>query len=303
MKTTVGSIRKGPLALAAALLICVPTLVLMLVGNKTELSDEERKHKLRDISGGTPRVDNAGEYTGSLWKTPQTVGKLLLGQTPFARCDVHSVLVGENKIINDWIFMEERDAVNVAVMTVDGNFLTFSQTKYAIPGETLAPVGGFINNGEAPFDAARREVWEELGVGSARTKEVLSKGGSLEHSKESKENPFGTSTTPVAHDEFGLAIGTVADDEASSWVFLGKYRTMANRGGGFIYTYLLKDAIPLVEGGGTSEYLGRGDAESQKLVHLTREEATEAVMQGRFQEVKWAATVALGLLHLERNDK
>jgi len=291
-------IRKGPLGLAVALLILVPTLVLY--SSKTELSEAERRSKLRDISGGHPRVDESGSYTGKLWKTDQTLGTVLLGETPYARCDVHSVMVGGKKIVNDWIFMEERDAVNVAVVTNEGKFLAFQQQKYAIPGDTLAPVGGFINNGEAPFDAARREVWEELGVGSQRTKEIVKEGGSLEHSKETKESPFGTSTTPVEHDAYGLLVGKVSDDETDSWVFLGKYRTSANRGGGFIYTYLLMKAVPLVEGGGTSAYLSRGDAEPQQLHLLSRGEVADAVMQGRFQEVKWAATLALGLLHMER---
>lgn len=300
-KNTSTVIRKGPLALAVALLVLVPALVFF--SSKTELSESERRFKLRDISGGHPRVDASGPYTGTLWKTEQTLGKVLLGETPFARCDVHSVMVGENKIVNDWIFMEERDAVNVAVVTKEGKFLTFQQRKYAIPGDTLAPVGGFVNNGEAPFDAARREVWEELGVGSDRTKEILKQGGSLERSKETKESPFGTATAPVEHDEHGLLIGKVSKDESASWVFLGKYRTMANRGGGFIYTYLLMDAVPLVEGGGTSEFVSRGDAEAQKLLLLTRDEVADAVMEGRFQEIKWAATLALGLLHIERKVK
>ena len=204
-------------------------------------------------------------------------------------------------IVNDWIFMEERDAVNVVVVTKEGKFLVFQQRKYAIPGETLAPVGGFINNGEAPFDAARREVWEELGVGSQRTKEILKERSSLfESAKESKEDPFGKATTPVQSDEYGLLLGNVPRDEAASWVFLGKYRSMANRGGGFVYAYLLKDAVPLAEAGGTAAYASSGDTEAQDLHLLSLDEVREAVMQGRFQEVKWAATVALALLHVDR---
>ena len=76
-----------------------------------------------------------------------------------------------SKLIHDWIFMEERDAVNVAVSTAEGKFAVFRQRKYAIPGETLSPVGGFIDDGESPFEAARREVKEELGLGSRRTLE------------------------------------------------------------------------------------------------------------------------------------
>eukprot|EP00546_Thalassionema_frauenfeldii_P017665 CAMPEP_0178898978 /NCGR_PEP_ID=MMETSP0786-20121207/2638_1 /TAXON_ID=186022 /ORGANISM="Thalassionema frauenfeldii, Strain CCMP 1798" /LENGTH=301 /DNA_ID=CAMNT_0020569771 /DNA_START=87 /DNA_END=992 /DNA_ORIENTATION=- len=264
---------------------------------KVALSEEGQKSNAKANGGAV-----SSAYTGNLWKTDSTLSKKLLGETPFARCDMHRVKVGENKIVDDWIFMEERDAINVAVFMENGTLLAFQQQKYAIPGETLSPVGGFINNGESPFDAARREVWEELGVGSSRTKEILSHGGKLEHSIEAKASPFGTSETLVKLDEHGLMVGDVSDDESGSWVFLGKYRTMANRGGGFIYTYLLREAIPLVEGGGASEYVSRGDAEDQTLLHLSREEVTEALLAGRFQEVKWAATLALGLLYLEKHE-
>eukprot|EP00543_Licmophora_paradoxa_P013061 CAMPEP_0202472514 /NCGR_PEP_ID=MMETSP1360-20130828/88032_1 /ASSEMBLY_ACC=CAM_ASM_000848 /TAXON_ID=515479 /ORGANISM="Licmophora paradoxa, Strain CCMP2313" /LENGTH=288 /DNA_ID=CAMNT_0049099035 /DNA_START=237 /DNA_END=1104 /DNA_ORIENTATION=- len=279
--------------------ISSPTITVLFSSSKTELTDEEKRLKFRDTSGGHP-VANTGTYTGQLWKTEQTLGRVLLGETPFARCDVHSVMLPNNKkIINDWIFMEERDAVNVAVYTKEGKFLTFQQKKYAIPGETLSPVGGFINNGESPFDAARREVWEELGVGSERTKEILANGGTLEKSAETKDSPFGTSSQQVAHDQHGLLKGDATPDEPD-WVYLGKYRTMANRGGGFIYTYLVVNAVPLVEGGGTAAHLSRGDAEDQQLKLLSKEETLEAVMDGKFQEIKWAGTMALGLLHMEK---
>ena len=304
-------IRKGPLGLAIALLFAIPTLVFWFW--KTELSEAERRFKLRDISGGHPRVAVSGSYTGgTLWKTDQTLGKLVLGETPFARCEVHSVLMERNNnnneqvIVNDWIFMEERDSVNVLVLTKEGKFLAFQQKKYAIPGDTLAPVGGFINNDESPFDAARREVLEELGVGSQRSRDILKGQLSLHPSgtgKDANEIPFGKATTGIERDEYDLLVGKVPDDEAESWQFLGKYRTAANRGGGFVYCFLLKDAVPLVDGGGTLAYVNRGDAEIQHLHFLSLKEVQDALLEGQFQEVKWAATVALGLLHVQRESK
>lgn len=180
--------------------------------------------------------------------------------------------------------MEERDAVNVAVV-FNHQFLVFEQTKYAIPGTTLAPVGGYINNKETPFDAARREVYEELGVGSTVTQQNMN-----------DSNPFVSAEVRV--DEFGLAVGDTTDTEPD-WVFLGKYRTMANRGGGFIYSYLLKNAVSIAEQGGTVQYAKFGDDEAQSLRTLSLDETREAVVQGKFQEVKWAATLSLALLHLQ----
>lgn len=51
------------------------------------------------------------------------------------------------------------------VVAVDeqDRFLVFEQTKYASPGITLAPVGGYIQPGEEPLVAAKRELLEEMG--------------------------------------------------------------------------------------------------------------------------------------------
>ena len=43
-----------------------------------------------------------------------------------------------------------------------------------------------------------------------------------------------------------------------------------------------------------------GDAEAQRILRLTQAELTEALMQSRFGEVKWTATVAVALLRLRQ---
>ena len=45
----------------------------------------------------------------------------------------------------------------------DNKFVVFKQSKYAT-GPTLAPVGGYVEDGESPVAAARRELMEELGL-------------------------------------------------------------------------------------------------------------------------------------------
>jgi len=51
--------------------------------------------------------------------------------------------------------MEERDAVNVIVINQKNEFVVFKQSKYGIEGTTLSPVGGFIDDGETPYLAAK----------------------------------------------------------------------------------------------------------------------------------------------------
>jgi len=213
-------------------------------------------------------------------------------------------------VIRDWLVLEEAPAVNVIVQTLEGNrFVVFQQKKYAIPGETMSPVGGFIDLGESPLVAAKREVLEELGLGSRQTMQLvqiqsksLESLSVLEIAKIITDNAM-----PEAVDELGLLIDqssskvtTTQVDSDSDWIFLGRYRTAANRGGGFLYSYLLKNAVPLLHGGGTSNYVGgTGDFESQTIMHLTEAEVMDALADGKFQEVKWAASFALAMLHLK----
>jgi ADP-ribose pyrophosphatase YjhB (NUDIX family) len=173
---------------------------------------------------------------------------------------------------------------------MENKFLLFRQHKYAIPGETLSPVGGFINDNESPFEAARREVFEELGVGSKQ---------SLQRMGASNDHTFPLGTNAIVLDEFGIADGNVPDDEPQ-WIFLGRYRTAANRGGGFVYTYLLMDAVPLVKDGGTAHFSRTGDAEKQELVSLSKKQVETALVHGEFKEVKWTATMSLSLLHMQK---
>jgi len=267
-------------------------------------------------------------YRGTPWRnTERTVSVETLGETKFARCDVHTVL-GEDgyTVIDDWLFTEELPAVNVIVHTLEENkYVVFRQRKYAIPGLTLSPVGGFIDGDESPVTAAKREVLEELGLGSRRTlrtiREATKKntGGVYDNGRTVRDvrtlktkslevedivKIIVDSSNPAIYDEYGLLDGfaqTVPNvDYDADWAYLGRYRTSANRGGGFIYSYLLKNAVPLVPGGGTVNYnKAIGDDESQSILYLDEDEVMKGLAGGKFQEVKWAASFALAMLHVK----
>lgn len=95
------------------------------------------------------------------WKTQSRRTVLDFGR--FLTVEVHSVELPCGRIIDDWSWVITPDYANVVAETEDGRFLCFRQTKYAVGGTSLATVGGFIEPGEAPEAAGRRELLEETG--------------------------------------------------------------------------------------------------------------------------------------------
>lgn len=69
----------------------------------------------------------------------------------------------DGRRIDDWPWLITPDYANILARTEDGRFLCFRQTKYAVNGVSLAPMGGFIEKDEAPLLAAQRELREETG--------------------------------------------------------------------------------------------------------------------------------------------
>jgi ADP-ribose pyrophosphatase len=75
----------------------------------------------------------------------------------------HVISLPDGRVIDLWPWIISPDFVNIAVRTDDGRYLCFRQTKYAIEGTGLAPIGGYLEPGEEPLFAAQRELAEETG--------------------------------------------------------------------------------------------------------------------------------------------
>lgn len=95
------------------------------------------------------------------WKTLSR--ELVLDMSPFLKVEVHKVKLPDGQVLDDWPWIISPDYVNIAVITKEGEYLCFRQTKYSVTGTSLAPVGGYIEPGEAPLPAAKRELMEETG--------------------------------------------------------------------------------------------------------------------------------------------
>ena len=92
----------------------------------------------------------------------------ILDHSKWLRVESHSIELPDGRVISDWPWIVSPDYVNIAVLTEDGKFLCFRQTKYAVQGVALAPVGGYLEPGENPMDCARRELAEETGCEAIR---------------------------------------------------------------------------------------------------------------------------------------
>lgn len=95
------------------------------------------------------------------WKT--LARRELCRPNRFLAVETHVVALPDGRRIDDWPWVITPDFVNVLARTAAGRFICFEQSKYGITGQALAPVGGFIEDGEEPLAAARRELREESG--------------------------------------------------------------------------------------------------------------------------------------------
>jgi ADP-ribose pyrophosphatase len=95
------------------------------------------------------------------WKTLSR--ETVLERGKFLRVEDHTVQLPDGRVIEQWPWIITPDFINVVALTDDNKMLCFRQGKYAIEGEALAPIGGYLEPGEEPLAAAQRELLEETG--------------------------------------------------------------------------------------------------------------------------------------------
>jgi len=93
-----------------------------------------------------------------------TLSKSVLSRpNVFLTLELHQVGLPDGGRIDDWPWLITPEFSCVVARTDQGLFPCLWQTKYAIEGVSLSPPGGFVDAGEDPLTAAKRELLEETG--------------------------------------------------------------------------------------------------------------------------------------------
>lgn len=95
------------------------------------------------------------------WKTQAR--RVLLDASPWLVVENHVIELPNGQVIPDWTWVDTPDFINVVVEMADGTFQFFRQWKYGFDRISLAPIGGYLEPGESPLEAAKRELREEMG--------------------------------------------------------------------------------------------------------------------------------------------
>lgn len=210
-------------------------------------------------------IATLGKYNGPRYhKKGETIKTTCLVESKWMQLSQHAVSLGgkSKDIINDWLFIDYHDRINVLVeawddddQTNDKRYVVFKQTKYAFSGDSLAIVGGIIEPNEEPEVAARREVQEEMNVNCEK---LISLG----KYRTDVNRGMGWVHSFIASDCRAMTNGESANDSEEI------------------------------------NQVGAADTEGQERILLTVTELRDAARSGEFVEVQWSNTVALALLRI-----
>lgn len=95
------------------------------------------------------------------WKTLSR--QTILEHSKYLSVEEHVVKLPDGQVIERWPWIVTPDYVIVVATTADSEYVCFRQTKYGVEDTSLAPTGGYIEPGEDPLEAAKRELLEETG--------------------------------------------------------------------------------------------------------------------------------------------
>jgi ADP-ribose pyrophosphatase len=100
------------------------------------------------------------------WKTLQR--ETVLHFNRYLAVERHTVQLPDGQVIENWPWVIVPPFVDVLLIMEDGRALCLRQYKYGVGQVSLSTMGGMIDPGETPEQAARREMLEETGCEAAQ---------------------------------------------------------------------------------------------------------------------------------------
>lgn len=95
------------------------------------------------------------------WKTISRT--TILDHSIYLKVENHVIELPDGRVLENWSWVISPDFINVIPIRDDGKLLVFRQGKYGYEGDSIAPIGGYLEPGETPEQAAHRELLEEMG--------------------------------------------------------------------------------------------------------------------------------------------
>ena len=92
--------------------------------------------------------------------------------TPWIRVDVQKIKLPDGKIVDDYHQLVMPESVVVYPVIFDDKVLMLEVYRHGVGDTTHLFPGGFIDQGETPLDAAKRELLEETGFGGGEWKSM-----------------------------------------------------------------------------------------------------------------------------------
>lgn len=84
-------------------------------------------------------------------------------QRPWLTARRDKVQLPDGRINDEFYILEYPDWVNVIAITKDGEFVMVEQYRHGLQGVFIELCAGVVEEGEAPLEAAKRELVEETG--------------------------------------------------------------------------------------------------------------------------------------------
>ena len=98
--------------------------------------------------------------------------KTALNTPPFLKVEMEHVRLPDGREIQEWPIVDARDYVNAVVLNEAAQVMILEGYKHGLRKSSWQVMGGYLEEGENPLEAAKRELLEETGYSSDHWQEL-----------------------------------------------------------------------------------------------------------------------------------